>query len=48
MGVSGSSSDGYAVTYAETGLPPGLSLDPASGIISGTIPDNAASSHFGS
>ena len=39
----GSSSDGYAVTYAATGLPPDLSIDSSSGIISGTIPNNAAS-----
>ena len=39
----GSSSDGFAVTYAATGLPPDLSIDSSSGIISGTIPNNAAS-----
>ena len=38
----GSSSDGYAVTYTATG-PPDLSIDSSSGIISGTIPNNAAS-----
>jgi hypothetical protein len=35
--------DGDALTYEATGLPPGLSIDPASGRISGTIASGAAS-----
>ena len=42
--MSGSSSDGYALTYTEMGIPPGLSFDSTYGTISGTIPNNAASS----
>ncbi|MDJ0924236.1 MAG: putative Ig domain-containing protein [Acidimicrobiia bacterium] len=33
---------GDIVTYGATGLPPGLSIDPGSGLISGTIDYNAA------
>ncbi|MHA6316122.1 Ig-like domain-containing protein, partial [Altererythrobacter sp. CAU 1778] len=44
LDVSGSFSDvdGDTLTYAATGLPAGLTIDPATGIISGTI-DNSAS-----
>ncbi len=31
-------------TYTATGLPPGLTLDPLAGTISGTLPNSAASS----
>ncbi|MDH0740006.1 retention module-containing protein, partial [Achromobacter spanius] len=34
--------DGDVLTYSATGLPPGLSIDPTTGIISGTL-DNSAS-----
>ena len=36
--------DGDALTYAATGLPPGLSLDPATGLITGTIASSASAS----
>jgi large repetitive protein len=41
-----SDADGDVLTYAATGLPAGLSIDPATGIISGTI-DRAASQPAG-
>jgi hypothetical protein len=44
VNVYGSSTDGNALTYTATGLPSGLSIDPNSGAIVGTIPNNAASS----
>jgi hypothetical protein len=34
--------DGDTLTYSATGLPPGLSIDTASGVISGTIAANAS------
>lgn len=34
---------GNAITYAASGLPPGLSIDPATGVISGTLPATPAS-----
>ncbi|MCB1518996.1 MAG: DUF4347 domain-containing protein, partial [Hyphomicrobiaceae bacterium] len=43
--VSGSFSDPDAtdvLTFSATGLPPGLTIDPASGVISGTIAPNAS------
>ncbi len=41
LNVTGSSSDAYALTYSETGLPSGLSINSATGAISGTIADTA-------
>jgi hypothetical protein len=41
VSVSATDSDNYALTYSATGLPAGLSLDSNSGVISGTIADNA-------
>lgn len=40
--ISGTSSDGYALTYSADGLPPGLTMDSTSGVISGHIANNAA------
>lgn len=34
--------DGSSLTYAASNLPPGLSINPASGLISGVVADNAA------
>ncbi len=42
--LSATDADGDALTYTATGLPPGLSLDPISGSIAGTLPNSAASS----
>ena len=44
MDVSGqfSDPDGQPLTYQATGLPPGLSIDPASGVISGIIDPDAS------
>jgi uncharacterized protein affecting Mg2+/Co2+ transport len=45
LGVSGSFADidtGDALTYSATGLPPGLSINPATGVISGTIASSAS------
>ncbi len=42
LAVSASDPDGDALTYSATGLPAGLSIDPTTGVISGTIgPDTA-------
>jgi VCBS repeat-containing protein len=35
--------DGDALSYSATGLPPGLAIDPATGVISGTLPADASS-----
>ncbi len=37
--------DGHNVGYTATGLPPGLSIDPASGLITGTIDFDASGVH---
>ncbi len=34
--------DGEPLTFAATGLPPGLTIDPATGVISGTLPQGAS------
>ncbi len=44
LSVSGWSTDGAALVYTAAGLPAGVSIDPNSGVISGVIPNNAASS----
>ncbi len=43
LGLSWSNTDNYAVTFSISGLPAGLTIDPGSGLISGTIATNAAS-----
>ena len=43
--LSATDPDGNALTYSATGLPPGLSISPTTGLISGTIATNAASSY---
>ncbi len=40
--------DGDTLTYSATGLPSGLAIDPASGVISGTIDRSASQAHGGS
>jgi hypothetical protein len=40
--VTASSPDGTTLTYSITGQPPGVSIDPSSGLISGTISAGAA------
>ncbi|MBI5158465.1 MAG: putative Ig domain-containing protein [Acidimicrobiia bacterium] len=42
--VASSDPDGDAMTWSATGLPPGLAIDPGTGVISGTIGFTAASS----
>lgn len=44
LSLSATDADGDALTYTATGLPPGLTLDPIAGTISGTLPSSAASS----
>jgi hypothetical protein len=43
LGLSAGDSTGVMDTYSVTGLPPGLSVDSESGIITGTISSNAVS-----
>ena len=38
--------DGDALTFSATGLPPGLNIDPASGIISGTLSPGASAATY--
>ena len=40
--LSGASVDGAPLTYSSTGLPPGLSLDPATGVVRGLVAAGAA------
>ena len=42
--LAGRDADGDSLIYSATGLPPALSIDPTTGIISGTLPANEASS----
>jgi len=42
LGVTASDPDTDTLTYTATGLPPGLSIDPATGLISGTVTYTAA------
>ena len=37
--------DGDTLTYSATGLPPGLSINATTGVISGTLPFDAAGAH---
>jgi hypothetical protein len=39
--------DGDPLTFSATGLPPGLTIDPATGVISGTITANASQTNGG-
>src|SRR5207245_2809315 len=43
LSVAASDADGDPLTYSASGLPAGLTIDPASGDISGTLPNSAAS-----
>ena len=42
LGMSAADSDGNSVIYSASNLPSGLSIDPATGIISGTVSDGAS------
>ncbi|MHB8736881.1 MAG: putative Ig domain-containing protein, partial [Terriglobales bacterium] len=44
LSLAASDADGDSLTYTASGLPPGLALDPVAGVISGTLPNSAASS----
>lgn len=43
--ISGSDPDGNAITWSATGLPAGLSIDPSTGTIAGTLSYTSAGSH---
>jgi hypothetical protein len=45
LAISASDPDGDTLTYSATGLVPGLGINPATGVISGTIPIGAAGSY---
>ena len=45
LSLQASDPDGQALTWSATGLPPGLSLTPSAGLISGTVATTAAASH---
>ncbi|MHB8973310.1 MAG: putative Ig domain-containing protein [Pirellulaceae bacterium] len=47
LAVTASNPEGNTLTYSASGLPGGLSIDPATGVISGTIDCNAANSSDG-
>ena len=47
LGASFSDVDGDALTYTVTGLPPGLSYNASTGIVSGTLPSNASQGGVG-
>ncbi len=42
VSVFTSDADGDTLTYTATGLPPGLSIDPATGVVTGTLPRDAS------
>jgi cyanophycinase-like exopeptidase len=42
--LAATDADGDSLTYTASGLPPGLTLDPIAGTITGTLPNSAASS----
>ncbi len=43
--LAATDADGDVLTYSATGLPPGLTLDPSSGLISGSLDFNSAGSY---
>lgn len=43
--INASDPDGQALTYSSTGLPPGLSINLSSGVVSGTLTDAAAGTY---
>ena len=45
LAVTASDPDGDAVTFSATGLPPGLAINPATGVISGTLSYTSAGTH---
>jgi hypothetical protein len=46
VGVQAVDNDGDTLTYSATGLPPGLSIDPGTGVISGTVAANASGAPY--
>ncbi len=45
LAVSGSDPDGDVLTWSAAGLPDGLSIDPATGVVSGTLSFESAGTH---
>ncbi len=43
LALAASDPDGDGLTYSAVGLPPGLVIDPGSGVVSGVLPNSAAS-----